>query len=97
VVLIEFPHPGLKAIGLIMRTFADTNSGEELAAVYVPTTPNPTSGYLQIVPVKNLIPTDMTMDQAMAMILSGGVIAPNAMSISARPAAAADSAGTAQP
>jgi uncharacterized membrane protein len=44
--------------------------------VYVPTTPNPTSGYLEIVPVENLVPTDWTVDQAMAFIISGGAVSP---------------------
>jgi hypothetical protein len=43
----------------------DELTGEELAAVYVPTTPNPTSGYLEVVPMDKLIPTDWTVDQAM--------------------------------
>ena len=83
VVLVEFPHPGIRAIGLVMRTFADANSGEELAAVLVPTAPNPTTGYLQIVPAAKLVPTDMTMDQAMTMIISGGATAPDQLSLTA--------------
>jgi uncharacterized membrane protein len=81
VVLLDFPQPGMKAIGLVMRVFPDSMTGEELAAVYVPTTPNPTSGYLEILPVRLLIPTTMTMDQAMTMIVSGGAIAPEHFSI----------------
>src|SRR5262249_34478437 len=81
VVLLEFPTPGMRAIGLVMRVFNDAVTGEELAAVYVPTTPNPTSGYLEIVPVKSLVPTTMTMDQAMTMIVSGGAVAPGDLSI----------------
>jgi len=81
VVLIEFPSPGLKAIGFVMHTFPDAKTGEELAAVYVPTAPNPTSGYLQIVPYANLIQTDIQGDQAMSMILSGGAVTPEHMSI----------------
>lgn len=81
VVLIEFPHPGVKAIGLVMRTFQDKNTGEELAAVYVPTAPNPTSGYLQLVPMSKLVHSDMSMDQAMTMIVSGGAVTPEHMSI----------------
>lgn len=77
VVLIEFPHPGLKAVGLVMRTFTDTATGQELAAVFVPTSPNPTSGYLEIAPIDRLVATDMTMDQAMSMIVSGGATAPD--------------------
>ena len=90
VVLIEFPHPGARAIGLVMRTFADANTGEELAAVLVPTAPNPTTGYLQVVRADRLLPTDMTMDQAMSMIISAGATAPEHISLvpPARPAAA---------
>jgi uncharacterized membrane protein len=82
VVLVDFPHPGMKAIGLVMRNFRDSATGEQLAAVFVPTTPNPTSGYLAIVPVRSLVPTSMTMDQAMTMIVSGGTVAPEEFSTS---------------
>jgi uncharacterized membrane protein len=51
-------------------------TGRELAAVYVPTTPNPTGGYLEIVPVEQLTPTDWSVDQAMTFILSGGAVCP---------------------
>jgi len=83
VVLVEFPHPGMRAIGLVMRVFTDAVTGEELAAVYVPTTPNPTSGYLEILPVSALTPTSLSMDQAMTMILSGGAVGPDKFSITA--------------
>ncbi len=81
VVLVEFPHPGLRAVGLVMRTFRDSKTGEELAAVFVPTAPNPTSGYLEIVATARLTATDMTMDQAMTMILSGGATTPDHISL----------------
>jgi uncharacterized membrane protein len=81
VVLIEFPHPGVKAIGFIMRVFSDAVTGEELAAVFVPTTPNPTGGYLEIVPLRALVQTAMSMDQAMTMILSGGAVLPDNFSL----------------
>jgi uncharacterized membrane protein len=75
VVLIDFPSPALKAIGFVTRTFIDT-AGREIAAVYVPTTPNPTGGYLELVPTDRLIATDWSMDQAMAFIVSGGAVGP---------------------
>lgn len=81
VVLVEFPHPGMKTIGLVMQTFADSKTGEELAAIYVPTTPNPTSGYLEIVPVAALTSTDFTIDQAMTMVISGGAITPGPLTL----------------
>jgi uncharacterized membrane protein len=77
VVLINFPHENMKSVGFVTRILTDEISGEELAAVYVPTTPNPTSGYLEIVPVSQLVPTDWTADQAMAFIISGGAVAPD--------------------
>jgi uncharacterized membrane protein len=81
VVLIDFPHPGLKAIGLVMRTFHDPSSDQEISAVFVPTSPNPTSGYLQLVPTAKLVLSDMTIDQAMTMIVSGGAVTPEGMSL----------------
>jgi uncharacterized membrane protein len=79
VVLIDFPSPEMKTVGLVTRVMRDADTGEELAAVYVPTTPNPTSGYLEIVPVSKLTPTDWTVDQAMAFIISGGAKAPDSI------------------
>jgi len=78
VVLIDFPSPNLKSIGFVTRVFNDAG-GRELAAVYVPTTPNPTGGYLEIVPVDRLTATDWSVDQAMAFILSAGAVAPDAL------------------
>lgn len=76
VVLIDFPHLEMKAIGFVTRTVRDQHSGREIAMVYVPTTPNPTSGYLEVVPVERLVPTDWSVDQAMALIISGGAVSP---------------------
>ncbi len=74
VVLIDFPHTEMKAVGFVTRTLREKDGDRELAAVYVPTTPNPTSGYLEIVPVERLTPTDWTVDEAMAFIISGGAV-----------------------
>ena len=76
VVLIEFPSRDMKTVGFVTRILKDENTGQELAAVYVPTTPNPTSGYLEIVPVDRLVPTDWTVEEAMTFIISGGAVAP---------------------
>ena len=59
-------------------------SGTEVAAVYVPTTPNPTGGYLEIVPVDRLIATDWSVDQAMAFILSCGAAGPDTLTFALR-------------
>ncbi|VXB51553.1 conserved hypothetical protein [Luteimonas sp. 9C] len=77
VVLIDFPHPEMKSVGFVTRVIREAGTGRELAAVYVPTTPNPTSGYLEIVPLEKITPTDWTVDQAMSFIISGGAVAPD--------------------
>ncbi len=63
VVLIDFPHTEMKTLGFVTRVMREQGTGRELAAVYVPTTPNPTSGYLEIVPVEKMTPTDWTVDR----------------------------------
>ena len=79
VVLIDFPSPEMKTVGLVTRVLKDTTTGRDLAAVYVPTTPNPTSGYLEIVPLERVTSTDWTIDEAIAFIISGGAVAPDSM------------------
>ncbi|HEY5238325.1 MAG TPA: DUF502 domain-containing protein [Rhizomicrobium sp.] len=81
VVLVDFPSEGMKAIGFVMQTFPDAKTGEDLAAVFVPTSPNPTTGYLVTLPVSKLISTDIPMDQAMTMVLSGGAIVPTGITL----------------
>jgi uncharacterized membrane protein len=64
-------------VGFVTKIIREQNSGREMAAVYVPTTPNPTSGYLEIIPTDRLINTDMTVEQAMTFIVSGGTVGPD--------------------
>ncbi|WP_337244940.1 DUF502 domain-containing protein [Luteimonas sp. gir] len=89
VVLIDFPHSQMKSVGFVTRVIREQGTGRELAAVYVPTTPNPTSGYLEIVPLDKVTPTDWTVDQAMSFIISGGAVAPDTIPFEPPPAAAA--------
>ncbi len=84
VVLIDFPHRDMKSVGFVTRTLRDEMTGKEIAAVYVPTTPNPTSGYLELVPIELVTPTDWTVDQAMAFIISGGAMSPEKVPFSRR-------------
>lgn len=77
VVLIHFPAPHLRTLGFVTKILRDKTTGRELAAVYVPTAPNPTSGYMEIVPLEELTPIDWTMDEAMTFIITGGAVAPD--------------------
>lgn len=76
VVLIEFPTPEMRAVGFVTQVLTDAKTGRKLAAVYVPTTPNPTSGYLEIVPLERVVSTDWSVDEAMTFIISGGTVSP---------------------
>jgi len=87
VVLIDFPHTEMKTLGFVTRVIREHGTGRELAAVYVPTTPNPTSGYLEIVPVEKMTPTDWTVDQAMSFIISGGAVSPDTIPFAPPPRA----------
>lgn len=77
VVLIEFPSENMRAVGIVTRIFPANDEQPELAAVYVPTTPNPTSGFVEIVPTSRLTWLDWTKNDAMAFIVSGGAMAPD--------------------
>ncbi|HEV2679871.1 MAG TPA: DUF502 domain-containing protein [Rhodanobacter sp.] len=79
VVLVEFPRRGMKVVGFVTRVMIEEGTGREMAAVFIPTTPNPTGGYLEVLPLDELTPTDWTMDQAMAFIISGGAVAPDTL------------------
>ena len=75
VVLLEFPRPGVLSVGLITSNLGLIDGHEEHLSVYVPTTPVPSSGYLVIIPTSQVTPTDITVDEAMRMIISGGILA----------------------
>lgn len=78
VALIAFPTAEMRTLGFVTRVFdADDDSGRKLAAVYVPTAPNPTSGYVEIVPVDDLIMLDWSADEALQFVVSAGASAPD--------------------
>jgi uncharacterized membrane protein len=82
VVLITFPTPGMKAIGFVTKEFTDRDTGQALAAVYVPTAPNPTSGYIEILPASDLVQTDWTVEEAISFVVTGGTNAPDSVRFS---------------
>jgi len=79
VVVIEFPRKGQYALALVTGVTPGEVQGistDRVINVYVPTSPNPTSGYLLFVPERELIPVSMTVDEAMKMMFSGGMYTP---------------------
>jgi uncharacterized membrane protein len=85
VVLISFPSPDMKTVGFVTKVIRDTSGHGELAVVYVPTAPNPTSGYIEIVPLEDVVPTDWTMEEAMTFVMTGGTNSPDAVRFRNRP------------
>lgn len=97
VVLIGFPDANLRAIAFMTNEILDVNTGQRYATVYVPTTPNPTSGYMEIVPIERVTETDLTMEQALSMILSGGATSPPKMRLWVKPEEAGPAAAGGPP
>ncbi len=79
VVLVQFPHPGVWSLGLVTNETAGEvphRLGKSVLSVFVPTTPNPTSGYLVFAGKDEVKHLDMSIDDAFKMIVSGGVLTP---------------------
>jgi len=74
VALIEYPRRGIKTLAFITGEFEIKK--KKHFAVFVPTTPNPTSGFFIILPKEDVVITDMSVEQAMKVIISGGMIKP---------------------
>lgn len=79
VVLLEFPRAGIYSIGFVTSETggeAQEKTKERVVNVFVPTTPNPTSGFLVLVPQEKLITMEMTVAEGMRMVISGGSVVP---------------------
>ena len=79
VLLIEYPRKGLFSLAFqTSRELGEVQgrTGEEVVCTFVPTTPNPTSGFIIIVPKKDVVELDMDVDEALKMIISLGVVVP---------------------
>jgi uncharacterized membrane protein len=80
VVMIEYPRKGIYTVGFAMgRAWRELEMKQDtqLVNVFVPTTPNPTSGFYLLVPTAEISPLDMTMEEALKLITSGGLITPD--------------------
>lgn len=71
VVLVEFPKKGMKTVGFVTNEAVD-ESGKKVLNVFIPTAPNSTSGFLQIMAEEEVIRTDVSFDDALKMIISAG-------------------------
>ncbi len=79
VVMVEYPAPGSYVIGFLTNRATgevQERTAEEIWTVFIPTTPNPTSGFLIFYPRNRVIEMDMTVGEAMKLIISGGTVTP---------------------
>ena len=80
VVVVEVPRPGMKTIAFLTGTVRDEH-GREHYKVYIPTAPNPTSGYIEILPPEQVRVTHMPVEEGLKMVVSGGMISPETMEL----------------
>ncbi|OGI51403.1 MAG: hypothetical protein A3E57_04785 [Candidatus Muproteobacteria bacterium RIFCSPHIGHO2_12_FULL_60_33] len=80
VVLVEYPRQGMWSLAFQTGTGASeisSKTGQEIVNIFIPTTPNPTSGFFLMVPRDDVIELDMSVDQGLKMLLSVGVVVPD--------------------
>jgi uncharacterized membrane protein len=84
VVMLEYPRKGVWTLAFVTGEGirqAREQSGEDMISVYVPTTPNPTSGFFLMVPQGDVVKLDITVDDGLKLILSTGVLVPKSMAL----------------
>jgi len=75
VVIVEYPRSGTWTIGFLTGVTSDEN-GRSMAIVYIPTAPTPSSGWVAILPVEDVYDTDLSVQEALRLVFSGGIVSP---------------------
>jgi uncharacterized membrane protein len=75
-VLVEHFKPGVRSVAFVTGEVVDTKSGERLLKLFIPTAPNPTTGFVVMVPPDKVQELSWTVQEAMNMVISGGIIGP---------------------
>ncbi|MEM1392380.1 MAG: DUF502 domain-containing protein [Cyanobacteria bacterium P01_H01_bin.150] len=81
VILLEYPRPGMWAIGFVTGNVSgdiQSQMSEAMLSVFIPTTPNPTTGWYAVVPEKDVVNLSMSIEEAFKILISGGIVSPNA-------------------
>jgi uncharacterized membrane protein len=76
VVIVEFPKAGMYSLGFVTGKAVDC-MGEKKVPVFIPHTPNPMTGFLVLLCAEDIFDTDLTIENAMRMVLSGGLLTPD--------------------
>ena len=97
VALVPFPNELTRSIAFITNTFKASVTGEELCAAFIATTPNPTTGFVFVLKRTDIIEVDWTVEDAVKAIMSGGILAPQNVTMRTGKAGAASSGGGPRP
>ena len=81
VVFLDWPREGVRAMGLVTGQFYVPSEGRVMLTIYIATVPNPTSGMLAIIPEDEVVETDISVEDAMKIIFSGGIVLPDMMQV----------------
>ncbi|MBZ4671946.1 DUF502 domain-containing protein [Deferribacterales bacterium Es71-Z0220] len=79
VVLVEYPRRGIYSIGFVTKessNFYNSKIGKKCSNVFIPTTPNPTSGFILIIPNEDLVELDLTVEEGVKFVISAGLLSP---------------------
>ena len=80
-VLVEYPRTGIYSLGFLTnessKVFKDKTMRQNLVNIFVPTTPSPLTGFLILVPEDEIIVVDISVEEALKMLISGGVVNPS--------------------
>lgn len=88
VVLVEYPRKGMYGLGFVtnrVKGLLPGHADEELTSIFIPTTPNPTSGFYLLVPEADLIDVDLSVEEAFKLIMSAGLVVPERFNVNSKP------------
>jgi uncharacterized membrane protein len=84
VILVEYPRPGIWALAFVTGTMSSeiqSQMSRPMLSIFIPTTPNPTTGWYAIVPEEDVINLSMSIEDAFKVIVSGGIVSPTSSAI----------------
>lgn len=76
VAYVEYPSPGCRMIGFVTGNYHDAQVGKDVTTVFIPTSPNPMTGFVIVIEDEKVQDSDMTLEEASKMVLSAGLVAP---------------------
>ncbi|GAA5480959.1 hypothetical protein Hsar01_00164 [Haloferula sargassicola] len=76
VAFVEYPSPGCRLVGFVTGSFHDSRTGTEVTSVFIPTAPNPLTGFVVLMDNDRITMSDMSLEEASKLILSAGLVAP---------------------